>query len=207
MSEIFRNIWTGLTGASPLDQANLLLGIAGVWLMIRRSLWAFPVGLVAVTVQGVLFWQTKFYADARLQGFYFVSLTYGWWHWIRHRGTAPELPVTLLGWRARCGYALAGVGITVLWAEYQRRNTDAVMPYRDAFVATFGLIGQMLQVRKNLENWPVWVIVNLTTIAACLSASPALHFSAFLYLIYLIMAFVGWREWHRTMKQPDAAHA
>lgn len=207
MSEILRNIWTGLTDASPLDQANLLLGIAGVWLMIRRSLWAFPIGLVAVSVQGVLFWQTKFYADARLQGFYFVFLTYGWWHWIRHRGAAPEMPVSLLDWRARCGYALAGVGVTVLWAEYQRRSTDAVMPYRDAFVATFGLVGQMLQVRKNLENWLVWVVVNVTTIAACLSASPALHFSAFLYLIYLIMAFVGWREWHRAMKIQSPPHA
>ena len=123
-----QEIWSGLTTASPLDQVNLGLGIVGVWLMIRRSLWAFPVGLVAVTVQGVLFWQTKFYADARLQAFYFGCLAYGWWHWVRHRGNAPELPVTRLGWVARAGYASAGFAVTVVWAEYQRRYTDAVMP-------------------------------------------------------------------------------
>ena len=52
MDLILRNIRDGLVNASPLDQANLVLGVLGVWLMTRRNLWAFPVGLVAVTVQG-----------------------------------------------------------------------------------------------------------------------------------------------------------
>lgn len=204
MNAAVQAIWSGLTAASPLDQVNLGLGIAGVWLMIRRSLWAFPVGLAAVTVQAVLFWQTKFYADARLQGFYFACLTYGWWHWVRHRGKAPELPVTRLGWVARTGYVLAGVVVTVTWSEYQRRCTDAVMPYRDAFIATFGMVAQVLQVRKNLENWPVWVVVNLVTVASCLLVSPPLYFTAFLYTIYLILALSGWREWRRAEQKAAA---
>ena len=64
MSEIGQNIWTGLKAASWLDQLNLVLGLLGVGLMIRRSLWAFPVGLAAVSVQGVLFYRTAFPADA-----------------------------------------------------------------------------------------------------------------------------------------------
>src|SRR5258708_36535904 len=96
MHTVWQNIWSGLTTASPLDQANLALGIVGVWLMIRRSLWAFPVGLAAVTVQGVLFYRTRYYADATLQVFFFAALGYGWWHWTHDRGVAPELPVTRL---------------------------------------------------------------------------------------------------------------
>lgn len=55
MSEVLKNIWGGLATASALDVVNLVLGIAGVWLMVRRTLWAFPVGLAAVAVQGGLF--------------------------------------------------------------------------------------------------------------------------------------------------------
>ena len=203
MTAVAQEIWSGLTTASPLDQVNLVLGIAGVWLMIRRSLWAFPVGLAAVSVQAVLFWDTKFYADARLQGIYFGCLVYGWWHWVRHRGNAPELPVTRLAWGARGAYAAAGLAVTVAWAEYQRRYTDAVMPYRDAFVATFGLVAQVLQVRKHLENWPVWVVVNAVTVASCLLVTPPLYFTAFLYAIYLFLAVGGWRAWRRA--EPAAA--
>ena len=83
MNEVLKNIWGGLAGAAALDQANLVLGVTGVGLMIRRSLWAFPVGLVAVTVQGVLFYRTKLYADATQQVFFFAALAWGWWHWMR----------------------------------------------------------------------------------------------------------------------------
>ena len=79
MSEIFKTIWAGYADSAWLDQLNLALGIAGVALMIRRTLWAFPVGLLSVGVQGVLFFQAKFYADATLQVFFFAALAWGWW--------------------------------------------------------------------------------------------------------------------------------
>ena len=87
---------------------------------------------------------------------------------------------------------------TVVWALALRRWTNAVIPWRDAFIAAFSVAAQVLQARKNLETWPLWVIVNLMAIPSYWSASLA--YSAFLYLIYLGLAFEGWREWHRAMK-------
>lgn len=198
MGTIWQNIWTGLTTASPLDQANLVLGVAGVALMIRRSLWAFPVGLVAVTVQGVLFYQTHFPADASLQAFYFVLLAWGWWHWVRDKGAAPELPVTRLSLRG-WGLTLAGATLaTIGWALTVGPWMQAVMPWRDAFIAAFSVAAQWLQVRKNIENWPLWVVVNAVAIASYWSAELA--YTAFLYAVYLVMALAGWRAWRRSMR-------
>jgi nicotinamide mononucleotide transporter len=202
MQEILRNIWAGLTTASWLDQTNLALGIAGVWLMVRRSLWAFPVGLAAVTVQGVLFYQTKFYADGTLQIFFFAALAYGWWHWVHGRGAAPELPVTVMTWRARGLVLLLAAAGTAGWALVAGKYTDSIMPWRDAFIAAFSVAGQVLQSRKNLENWPVWVVVNFVAIASYWKADLA--FTAFLYAVYLAMAFAGWREWRKAMKKQNA---
>ena len=197
MSLFWHNIWEGLTTWS-LDQANFLLGVVGVWLMIRRSLWAFPVGLVAVAVQGVLFWRIQLFAEAKVQVFYFAGLGYGWWHWVRHKGNAPELPISVLRWPARFGYLVAGIVGTVAWAEYLRRNTSAVAPYRDAFLASFGIVAQVMQARKNLDNWPVWVVVNAAAVVVYLQLGHALAYTAFLYTIYLFLAFAGWREWVRA---------
>ena len=187
----------GLTTASPLDQVNLVLGIVGVWLMIRRSLWAFPVGLVAVSVQGVLFYRTRYYADATLQIFFFAALAYGWWHWVKDKGAAPELPVT----RQTRGALLATIGLagagTVLWALVLRRYTDAIMPFRDAFLAAFSVAAQVLQSRKQVENWPFWVVVNSVAVASYWLGG--LYYTALLYAVYLVMAFGGWREWRRAM--------
>jgi nicotinamide mononucleotide transporter len=199
MSEILRTIWAGFASASPLDLANLLLGVVGVWLMVRRSLWAFPVGLVAVTVQAVLFYRTKFYADSAVQGFFFVALAHGWWHWTRSCDGAPGLPVTTLPWRARAlGLLLAGTG-TALWAFVAMRYTDTAMPWRDSFIAAFSVAGQVLQARKKLENWPVWTAVNLVAIVSYWQAELA--YTAFLYAVYLVLGLAGWREWCRAMKK------
>jgi nicotinamide mononucleotide transporter len=198
VNEILRNIWMGLTYATALDQLNLALGVVGVWLMIRRRLAAFPVGLVAVTVQGVLFFRSRIYADAILQVFFFVALAWGWRHWVKDRGAAPELPVTRLGWRGCAIVALLATAATVVWALVLIRWTDAVIPWRDAFVAAFSVAAQVLQARKNVESWPAWVMVNAVAIPSYWSASLA--YTAFLYLIYLGLAFEGWREWQRALK-------
>jgi nicotinamide mononucleotide transporter len=200
MSEIARTIWAGFVGSSWLDLANLVLGIVGVVLMVRRSLWAFPVGLVAVSVQGVLFWRAKFPADAALQVFFFITLAWGWWHWVRDRGAAPELPVTRLGWRGRAMILGLAAAATAVWALTVGKWTGAVMPWRDAFIAAFSVAAQVLQARKNIENWPLWLIVNAVAIAAYWKAELA--FTAFLYAVYFGLALAGWRAWRTALARP-----
>lgn len=199
MQAVWQNIWAGLTTASLLDQVNLGLGLVGVVLMVRQSLWAFPVGLAAVSVQGVLFWRSHFPADALLQGFFFVTLAWGWWHWLKDKRAAPELPVTRLSAR---GWAVtlvaAGCG-TVVWARWVGPALQAAMPWRDAFIAAFSVAAQVLQVRKNIENWPFWLVVNI--VAATSYWSAELAYTAFLYAVYLVLAALGWREWTRTMRK------
>ncbi len=196
MTAVLQNIRDGLAGASWLDQANLVLGIVGVVLMIRRNLWAFPVGLVAVSVQGVLFYHHRFYADAALQVCFFGALAYGWYYWLRGKGEAPELPVTRLSWTWRGALVALGAVATALWAVLLARHTDAIMPIRDAFIAAFSLIAQGLQARKKLDNWPAWLAVNVVAVATYWAAG--LHYTAFLYAVYFGLAVAGWRAWARA---------
>lgn len=198
MESILRNIREGFTSASALDQFNLVLGVLGVWLMTRRNLWAFPVGMIAVTVQGVLFVETRFYADAALQVFFFFTLAWGWWHWVKARGAAPELPVTMLTPRGRVWCVGAIALATIAWAFASQRWTDARMPWRDCAIATLQVGGQILQARKKLENWPLFTAANLIAIPAYWSAELA--YTAFLFGIYLILGLIGWRAWWKVRR-------
>ncbi len=202
MHAVWQNIWTGLTSATPLDQLNLVSGLIGVVLMVRQSLWAFPVGLVAVSVQGVLFWQNRFPADAALQVFFFVTLAWGWWHWVKDKGAAPQLPVTRLSARGWATTLALASGATAVWALTIGPAMGAAMPWRDAFIAAFSVAAQVLQVRKNMENWPLWIVVNLVAIASYWSAELA--YTAFLYALYLVLAVLGWRAWAKSLREAGA---
>ena len=203
ITEIWQNIWAGLATSTWLDRLNLVLGLVGVGLMICRTLWAFPVGLAAVSVQSVLFFRAGFPADAALQVFFFVTLAWGWWHWVNHRGAAPELPVTTLTPRGLALTLLAAGAGTAVWALWVAPRLHAVMPWRDAFIAMFSVAAQVLQARKKLENWPLWVVVNLVAVASYWSA--ALAFTALLYLVYLGLAFAGWFAWAKARNVEQGA--
>lgn len=171
--------------------------------MVKRSLWAFPVGLVAVTIQGVLFFQTRLYADGTLQIFFFVALAWGWWHWVRGRGAAPELPVTTISGRERLVVVIVTALATVAWAEAARRWTNSLMPWRDATIAMLQVAGQVLQARKKLENWAFFAVANVIAIPAYWSAELA--FTALLFGLYLVLGMIGWRDWWKAMRAQEAA--
>jgi len=74
MIEILEHIWQAIIGASWYEQLATVLGLIGVALTIRQSIWNFPIGLVQVSLSAVVFYQYRLYADMKLQGFFFIVL-------------------------------------------------------------------------------------------------------------------------------------
>lgn len=181
-----------------MEQLATVLGLLGVGLTIRQSLWNFPVGLVQVSLSAVVFYQARLYADMKLQAFFFAVLAYGWWHWARPGGELKVLPVTRLSRGAMAACAGAGLAGTVLWGWYLATRTDAAMPYRDAFIAAFSILAQWLQARKKLENWVAWMVVNAAAVAVYWIAG--LYWFAVLYVLFFILAVGGHCEWRKSWK-------
>jgi nicotinamide mononucleotide transporter len=182
-----------------------VLGVIGVGLMIRQNIWGWPVGLVQVAVYVWVFFDAKLYSDTILQAAFFLIQAYGWWHWLRGNKlragsgeqTPAPLPVTRLSGKSIAAWLVAGVVLTAAWGLLMHRTTDAALPWWDAFILVFSLIAQWLQARKNIENWPAWVVVN--TVAIGVYWAKDLRLTSGLYLIFWVMALWGWRAWSRTM--------
>jgi nicotinamide mononucleotide transporter len=175
-----------------------VLGVIGVWLMIRQNIIGWPVGLVQVAVYAWVFFDAKLYSDAILQVAFFLIQAYGWWHWWRSRTPVHELAVTRSGPGAIAGAIVAGAVLTAGWGYFMFRTTDAALPWWDAFILIFSLLAQWWQARKKLENWPVWVVVN--TVAIGVYWAKDLRLTAGLYVIFWLLALWGWREWRNSMK-------
>jgi nicotinamide mononucleotide transporter len=50
--------------------------------------------------------------------------------------------------------------------------------------------------RKWLENWLVWMVVNVTNVGICLSQH--LYAMALLYAAFLVLAVLGDKEWRAS---------
>ena len=102
---------------NPLEIAGTVLGLANIVLLIRRSIWNFPVAMAMVTCIGIVLFEAKLYAETGLQAFFFVVNAWGWWLWSRARrqpgGADGDVPVGWMRWRARVAWAAATAALSV----------------------------------------------------------------------------------------------
>jgi nicotinamide mononucleotide transporter len=184
---------------SPIEIAAFALGLANIGLLIRRSVWNFPFGIAMVALYAVIFFDAKLYSDAGLQIFFLVVQIYGWWSWSRGADQG-VVAVRAMEPRGRIGWAIATAMLIAVWGTAMHRLTDASLPYWDAAIAMMSVSAQILMTRRFVENWPVWVAVNIVSIGVY--AVKGLWLTALLYAIFLVLAVVGWAEWHRQAKAP-----
>lgn len=186
----------GFLLANRLELIAFLLGVANVALVVRRSMWNYPFGLAMVTLYAVVFYRTRLYSDALLQLFFFVVNVYGWVLWRRAAEAEGAIRVLLLSGGARAGWLLAGAVLTVCWGYAMHRLTDASYPYWDAAVAIPSVIAQLMLSRRLLENWVIWIGVDLLAIP--LYAAKELWLTAILYGVFLVLASWGLASWWRA---------
>ncbi len=184
---------------SPIELVAAALGLANVFLIVRRSVWNYPFALGMVALYAVIFWDAKLYSDAGLQVFFFVVNVYGWWAWARNQAGAGRIIVERLTPFYQALWGAAAIAAIWAWGSFMATYTDASAPYWDASIAMLSVAGQILMTRRYIENWHYWIVVNLISVP--LYWSKGLLYTAGLYGIFLALAVAGLIEWRKAEVQ------
>lgn len=184
---------------SIVEWIAALLGVVNVLLVVRRSIWNYPFGLAMVTLYFFVFWDAKLYSDALLQIFFFAINLYGWWNWSRADKVDDGVAVVLMDNRARALWLGGTLAAILAWGTLMSRYTDAAAPFPDATVAAMSVAAQILQSRRRVESWILWIAVDVLAIGLFLSRG--LNVTAGLYAIFLVLAVAGLVEWKKKVTQ------
>ncbi|HWU91738.1 MAG TPA: nicotinamide riboside transporter PnuC [Sphingomicrobium sp.] len=180
---------------SKLEALAALLGIVNVALVARRSIWNYPPGIAMVALYFFVFFQAKLYSDALLQIFFLVIQLYGWWNWLRSPRRDDGVAVEWMAPRQRIAWLCGTVAFALCWGLLMRAYTDAAAPLIDANIAGFSVAAQLLLSLRRVENWILWVGVDLVAVA--LFAWRGLAITAGLYAVFLCMSAIGLVSWIR----------
>jgi len=184
---------------STLEWLAAIAGFVNVYLLTRQTILAWPAGLVSVFLYAFVFYHNRLYSDVILHGVYVLINAYGWYHWT-HSGTLEAgIPVTTLSNKIRIFSSLTLLISVALWGYVMQQNTRADFVYADAFILITSLVAQYLMALKKLENWVLWIIVDIVAIAVY--AQKALIVTAVLYFIYLLLCILGYRNWSVSLKK------
>lgn len=188
---------------NPLEWVAVLLGVANIILLVRRSIWNFPVGMVMVLLYFEIFREARLYSDMLLQIFFLIVQAWGWIVWQRAGGMDGPITVQRLSNAERATWIGGTIIATLVWGWGMHRFTDAAAPWWDAAVAMGSIAAQILLTRRAIENWIGWIIVDAFAIS--LYANRGLGLTAGLYVLFLILSIAGLVQWLRAEEEAKRA--
>ena len=181
----------------PVELLAVVMTLVGIALTIKEKISCWPVAIVGILAYFIVFMRARLYADAALQPIYVVQNIYGWWYWAKggERGQG-QAPIVVLSWPKRVAWLVGTAIVSLVVGAGLARWTNAAVPYADASLSTTSLVANWLLARKVLENWLLWIAVNVGYVI--LFWKKHLLLSAGLYVVLLALAAGGLIEWQRS---------
>jgi nicotinamide mononucleotide transporter len=181
---------------SWLESTAVVFGIVSVFLSVRQNIWSWPTAIVNVLLYVLVFRDAKLYADMGLQFVYFALSVYGWYEWLYGGANRTQLRVSRVTVRAAMTLALIAVASVAVLGTFLARSTNAALPYVDSATTSASLVAQWMMTRKVMENWAVWMAVDVVYVGMFIFKH--LYLTAGLYAVFFVLAAIGHREWKRS---------
>ncbi len=194
---------------SYIEFFGTVFNLVCVWLAARNKVLTWPVGIVAVVLFFILFYQIRLYSDMIEQAWFFVTGFWGWWMWTHPKGEkkpGTELPVTRSPrMEAVSAIAITAVGTLVLSTLMSRIHVllpaafpaPADYPFLDALTTVMSFTATVLMMRRRVDCWTYWIIVDV--IGIWLYFVKGVRFIALEYVIFLAMATWGLLSWRKIL--------
>jgi nicotinamide mononucleotide transporter pnuC len=201
-----------------LEIIGVIFGFLSVWYARKGNIWVYPTGIISTMLFVYLLWHYVLWGDMLINVYYTVMSIYGWVLWARNaqdniitisRTTPADWKTaTLLG--AFSFLFVIGVyylkpfikndfsmqGVTLGFHNFLPTE------YVDVFTTAIFLVGMWLMAKRKIENWLFWIVGDLISIP--LYYIKGMVFTSFQYLLFTIIAIMGYLEWRRKLQQTAA---
>lgn len=215
---------------SWIEAVGTLCGLLCIWLASKEKVINYLFGIINVLLFAVIFYQIQLYSSLLLQIFFLMANIYGWYAWSRQTSSQQaELQIRWLGTRARGVWlAISFVAIAVmtifidtifghfarftvlllnycgLQAQLPTLQPDAY-PFWDACMTVLSVVAMIFMTRKWVENWILWIVINLISVA--IFTLQGVYAMSIEYLILTFIAINGVRLWASKASQNDGPHS
>ncbi|MGW3953779.1 nicotinamide riboside transporter PnuC [Streptomyces sp. NPDC004752] len=178
------------------DMIGNVIGLVGLALGWRRSLWSWPTQFLSGLILFAAFATAHLSGSAGKQVVVMVIAGYGWWQW--NRGTAQgedgHIAVRFATRRERAALlGAAAVGTVAVAGLFHAYPSLSWNPWPDAYIFVGTIVAMYAQARGMVEFWFAWLLVD--AVGVPLNFTGGFAFSGFVYVIYGALVLWGLRDW------------
>jgi nicotinamide mononucleotide transporter len=196
VQEIGQAIIEAIRGLTLLEYFIFTTGLLYVIYAARNSwiCWIWGLFNAASWMIGAFF-QYQLYIDGFLQIYYLAMSVWGLWLWSKGGASRTGLPITVRPMKFHLSWIGLGLISTLAVGYVFEMYTDTAAPYPDAFTTVFSLLTTYLVVKRILENWIYWIVIDLVYIALYFSRGG--YLLSLLFVIFCVVAITGFLKWRR----------
>ena len=177
-----------------------VFGLVYIYFSIRQHILTWPIGLLSSVFYVFIFFQTGFYADMGLQVYYVVISIYGWYFWLKGKRSDDEKKVPVKTTTKVLWLKIFAITFLIfLIILYILKNcTDSTVPVMDSLTTAFSITATWMLARKYIEHWIIWIFVDFVSVGLYIYKN--LWPTVILYIVFTVMAFLGFIEWKKDLK-------
>lgn len=197
---------------SLLEVGAVLFALAYMVLVAREHIACWFFAFVSTALFTVVFFEAALSFSMALNIYYMVMAGYGYWQWQQGTtgGSEPALsvqprPLRFHLWVIAAGSIISAVliGFTSTdsanadWFNTNWINANWINAL-DIVMSVFSVLTTVMVAHKVYENWFYWMVIN--ALAVIIYSASGLTVSAGLFVVYILFAIYGWREWRGLVR-------
>jgi len=192
---------------SLLEVGAVLCALAYMVLVAREHIACWFFAFVSTALFTVVFFEAALSFSMALNIYYMVMAGYGYWQWQQGTtgGSEPALSVQPRPLRFHLWVIAAGSIISAVligFTSTDSANTDWLntnwINALDIVMSVFSVLTTVMVAHKVYENWFYWMVIN--ALAVIIYSASGLTVSAGLFVVYILFAIYGWREWRGLVR-------
>jgi nicotinamide mononucleotide transporter len=193
----------GFDFLSPLlELTAAILGFIYVYLIATEKSVGWIFGIASASFYAIFFYRMDTWGLFSQQIAYILLGFYGLATWSDQKEALPVQTIGKTIWKWVLISFLFGLGFVFLMklVGASKNNSSIVATGRellDAQFFVFSLLATWLTTRKVLENWLVWIVVNI--VGVIWFCTEHWWSTAILYFAYLLLAVNGLRKWKKQL--------
>ena len=152
---------------SVLGLITSLTGMLSVILVAKGKISNYYFGIVNVVLYGFISYQSKYYGEAMLNLGYFLPMQLiGLVMWSKNQVNVDEkTEVKTERMKAKEIIFWSTVSIVgILIYGMILKKIGNALPYADAFTNVLSIIAMILMVKRYIEQWAVWILIDIVSI-------------------------------------------
>lgn len=199
--------------AKEWDIMGIIAAISGVLCVVlaaKGSIVNYFFGIIQVSLYSYIAYKSAAYGNAAVNAFYYLPMQFvGWWQWSKRGACASvdedsSVKARRLSKQWRLGVSLLSM-LAIIGLGWLLKYLGGSQPWTDSITTVLCVSAQALMALAFMEQWILWIIFNIFTVAMWIifavkgteHAVPML----IMYIFYLMNSINGLCVWWRLSKK------